>query len=62
MCGAIKYGVCSGVKGIYTAHGESIENLLENPIYKKMIDFKLFQRIIFLSNNEKGKIQNIYNP
>lgn len=59
---AVRYGVCSGVKGIYTAHGESIENLLENPIYKKMIDFKLLQRIIFLSNNEKGKIQNIYNP
>lgn len=59
---AIRYGVCSGVKGIYTAHGESMDNLLENPVFKKMLDFKLFQKIIFLSHNEKGKIKEIYKP
>ena len=40
----------------------SMENLLENPVFKKMIDFKLFQKIIFLSHNEKGKIESINKP
>ena len=59
---AIRYCMCSGVQGIFTAHGENMENLLENPVFKKMIDFKLFQKIIFLSHNEKGKIESINKP
>ncbi len=57
---SIKYAMCSGVKGIFTAHGASYEDLKINPIFSKMIDLKLFNKIIFLNNKEKGKIDTIY--
>lgn len=56
---AIKYALTSGVKGIFTAHGENYEDLKQNPIFSKMIDLKLFQKIIFLNKYEKGKANDI---
>ena len=43
---AIKYAICSGVKGIFTAHGEKYDDLKENPIFNQMLNLKLFQRVI----------------
>lgn len=60
MCGAIKYAVCSGVKGVFTAHGNTYEDLIQNPIFNNMIGLKLFERIIFLDNLVRGKINKIY--
>lgn len=57
---AIKYAICSGVKGIFTAHGEKYDDLKENPIFNQMLNLKLFQRVIFLDNIEKGKIDKVY--
>ena len=54
---AIRYALCSGVKGIFTAHGDKYEDLKENPIFNKMINLKLFQKIIFLDNCSKGKVK-----
>lgn len=59
--GAIQYSLCSGVKGIFTAHGDKYEDLKENPIFEKMINLKLFEKIIVLDKFEKGKINNVYN-
>ena len=56
---AINYALCSGVKGIFTAHGSCIEKLKSNPIFNKMLELNLFEKIIFLDGNEKGKILNI---
>ncbi len=57
---AIRYALCSGVQGIFTAHGEIEKDLIENPIFNKMLTLKLFEKIIFLSNSqEKGKINKI---
>ena len=58
---AIKYAMCSGVKGIFTAHGSSLDNLRTNPIFKKILDIKLFDKIIFLDEKEKGKILKVYD-
>lgn len=58
---AIQYALCSGVKGIFTAHGNSKKDIEENPIFKKMINLKLFEKIIILDNKEKGKIKEICN-
>lgn len=59
---SIKYALTSGVKGIFTAHGENYEDLRQNPIFAKMINLKLFKKIIFLDRFEKGKVKNvIYN-
>ena len=56
---AINYALCSGVKGIYTAHGSNIDTLKLNPIFSNMIYLKLFEKIIFLDEKKKGNVKNI---
>lgn len=55
---AINYGVCSGVKGIFTAHASTIDELLKNINLKKLYDEKIFKKLIFLER--EGKVKNIY--
>lgn len=57
---AINYALCSGVNGIFTAHGSDIDGLKQNPIFKEMIDLKLFEKIIFLDSKVKGEVSKIY--
>jgi len=57
---ATNYALCSGVKCIFTAHGDNIETLKLNPIFKKILELHLFEKIIFLDNSVKGKIKKIY--
>ena len=56
---AIKYAVTSGVKGIFTAHGDSIENIKENPILKELIYSNLIETIIILNKNDRKNIKYI---
>jgi len=58
---AINYAICSGVKGIFTAHGSDFECLKLNPIFSKMFDLNLFDKIIFLDTKNRGKIDNVYS-
>ena len=69
---AINYAVCSGVKGIFTAHGESIEDILVNPILSKLYSLNVFELFLFIDENrnikkhickrkEKGESGNTYN-
>ena len=69
---AINYAVCSGVKGIFTAHGESIEDILVNPILSKLYNLNVFELLLFIDENrnikkhickrkEKGEGSNTYN-
>lgn len=57
----INYAVCSGIKGIFTAHGGCLQDLMVNPAIKKIIYMNLLERIVFLENKE---IKQIYylNP
>ena len=57
---AINYCLCSGVKGIFTAHGNSIEYLKANPIFNEMLKMKLFEKIIFLNKDKKGEVDSVY--
>ena len=58
---AIHYAICSGIKGIFTAHGGSLEELSLNPALKKLINSHIFERIIFLGAGEKkGEIDKVY--
>ena len=57
---AIKYIVCSGVKGIFTVHGDGIEILKSNPCIKELLNLNIFERIIFLDENKKGNLKEIY--
>ena len=58
---AIKYAVTSGVKGIFTAHGDSIENITQNPILKELIEGNLIENIIILNKNDRKNIKYINN-
>lgn len=55
----INYAVCSGVKGIFTAHGNVIQDLKINPEINKLINLGIFERIIFLDANNKGMIKKV---
>lgn len=55
---AINYGICSGVKGIFTAHGADISELRQNETLNKLYEEKLLKRIIFLEN--RGKMGKVY--
>lgn len=55
----IQYVLSSGVKGIFTAHGDSTKDLEQNPIFRKMLNLNLFEKIIVLDNKSKGEIKEI---
>lgn len=58
---AINYATCSGVKGIFTAHGKDLEEILINPILRRILKTHVFEKIIFLdSNGRRGEISKIY--
>lgn len=58
---AINEAVCSGVKGIFTAHGASLEDLLINPNLNELIKTHMLERIIILnSNKQRGEIDKVY--
>ena len=40
---AIDYAMCSGVKGIFTAHGKDIEEVSRNPELSKLLNKKIFE-------------------
>lgn len=57
----INYAICSGIKGIFTAHGASLEEISINPTLKALLNLHAFERIVFLSDKKlKGQIQNVY--
>lgn len=54
---AINYALCSGCKGIFTAHGSSLEDIYKNPVLKNLIDANIFEKLIFLDENKGGKVK-----
>ena len=59
---AIRNAICCGIKGIFTAHGSSIDDIKLNPALNTLLENYSFERIIFLSDKkEKCGIDNIYN-
>ena len=58
---AIKYAVTSGVKGIFTAHGDSLEDMKWNPILKELIKENLIEKMIILDKNDRKNIKYINN-
>ena len=45
---AIKEAMVSGVKGIFTMHGKTIEDIHANMQIKKLIESKIIEKIIFI--------------
>ena len=59
---AIKYAVYSGVKLIFTIHGESIEDVLMKKGISELVNLGVFDIAVLLSNkNSPGTIEKIKN-
>ena len=52
---AIKYAGCCGVKGIFTAHGRTVDDVIINPALEDLIKSKVFERIIFIKGRKKNR-------
>lgn len=57
---AINYAMCSGVKGIFTAHGDSLDEILLNEQIKQLLEKYIIQTIIILNDKKRGEIKRIY--
>lgn len=57
---AIDYAICCGIKGIFTAHGGSLDDIELNPALEEMIEKHLFERLIFLDRKNKGSVEKVY--
>lgn len=57
---AIDYAMCSGVKGIFTAHGNDLEEIKRNPEISKLLKNQIFERMILLSPQKRGNPECIY--
>ena len=56
---AINYAVTSGVKGIFTAHGDGLEDFTLNPILHKLYELGIIERILLIEKDRSIKL--IYN-
>ena len=56
---AIKYAVTSGAKGIFTAHGDSMERKEKSPILKELLELNVIDKIIILNKENRDKIDVI---
>lgn len=54
---AIKYAMTSGVKGIFTAHGDSVKSIRQSPILKELLDLNILDKIIILDKNNRQNIK-----
>ncbi len=53
---AINYAVCSGVNGLFTAHGSSLNDITLNPILKKLFELKVIQKIVLIEKDRSLKL------
>ena len=57
---AINYAICSGCKGIFTAHGSNFDDIYLNSVLKELMNSHIFEVIIFLSTKVKGELKEVY--
>jgi stage III sporulation protein AA len=59
---AIKEAILSGVKVIFTMHGDSLSSILKNENIKELLNLNIFSKIIILSNGKvPGIIEKVYD-
>lgn len=57
----IKYAMCCGVKGIFTAHGKNVEEIMKNPELKELMENKIFDKIITIKGRKNGNFIIVVN-
>lgn len=59
---AIKEAILSGVKVIFTMHGDSIKSIIKNENIRELLNLNIFSKIILLSNGKiPGIIEKVYD-
>lgn len=59
---AIKEAILSGVKVIFTMHGDSVKAILKNENIKELLNLNIFSKIILLSNGKiPGIVEKVYD-
>ena len=58
---AIKTAMHSGVKGIFTAHGRNLEEIMQNEELNQLIKENIIEKVVQLSIKEKGIPEKIYD-
>ena len=53
---AINYAVTSGVKGIFTAHGENLKDITLNPILSKLYDMGIIEKILLIEKDRRIRL------
>ncbi len=53
---AINYAVTSGVKGIFTAHGRNLEDVILNPILSKLYNLEVIEKILLIEKDRRTKL------
>ena len=56
---AINYAITSGIKGIFTAHGDSLKDISLNPILSKLYELGIIEKILLIEKDRSIKL--IYN-
>ena len=50
---AINYAITSGVKGLFTAHGNDLKDIVLNPILNKLYELHIIEKIILIEPNRE---------
>ena len=59
---AIEYVMNCGCRLVATVHGNSIEDLRQKPVLRKLVQERIFERYVVLNNHEKiGNIDQVYD-
>lgn len=53
---AINYAVCSGVNGLFTAHGNTLNDIINNPILKTLFNLRIIKKIVRIENDRNLKL------
>ena len=53
---AINYAITSGVKGIFTAHGDSLNSIKKSPILNDLLELNIIEKVLILNKFDRNKI------
>ena len=54
---AIKYAICSGVKGVFTAHGNGLKDIINNPILNELYITDGIERVLVIDENRNVHLE-----
>ena len=59
-CDALLHAGWCGVNLMATAHAGSLQDFLTRPVYKPLVDCKLFSTVLVLHKDKSWKLERMY--